>query len=165
MPVKFDERARAEAIGHLVMKWQDAVQAYDEAVGQIAGLNGAERRCLAFLHDGPKTAGAIAAATGLTPAAITSLVDRLEARGFLRRTRSAEDRRKVLVEGGPAARELAARYYEPLGRRGTEILSGYSESALDAVERFLSDALRLQDEQLTLVRAAEHSATPTSPTE
>jgi DNA-binding MarR family transcriptional regulator len=154
MPVKIDERARAEAIGHLVMKWQDAVQAYDEAVGEIAGLNGTERRCLAFLHDGPKKAGAIAAATGLTPAAITSLVDRLEARGYLIRRRSEKDRRQVLVEAGPAARELTARYYEPLARAGTEVLGRYSEAELNAVLRFLNDAVRIQEGQHAALKAA-----------
>lgn len=151
-PVKPDTDARTAAIGRAVMRWQDAVQAYDEEVGAIAGLNAAERRCLSFLHEGPQTAGAIAAATRLTAAAITSLLDRLEARGYLRRTRSAEDRRKVIVEAGPAAQELAARYYEPLGRRGDEILSGYSDAELAAVARFLADALRLQEEQAAALR-------------
>src|SRR3954451_20489676 len=92
------------AIGMAVMRWQDATQAYDEAVGERLGLNLAERRCLSFLYGGPQPAGAIAQATALTPAAVTSLIDRLEARGLVARTRSAEDRRKVIVEMTDKAR-------------------------------------------------------------
>ena len=92
------------------MRWQDETQAYDEAVGERLGLNAAERRCLGFLHGGPQPAGAIAAAIGLTPAAVTALVDRLEARGLLTRKRSEEDRRKVIIEGDgqrpPALRKI-----------------------------------------------------------
>jgi hypothetical protein len=36
--------------------------------------------------------------TGLTTGAVTGVVDRLEAAGFVRRTRDPEDRRKVGIE-------------------------------------------------------------------
>jgi DNA-binding MarR family transcriptional regulator len=145
----------AQSIGRIVMRWQDATQAYDEAVGEIAGLNNAERRCLSFLYQGPRTAGAIAEATGLTPAAITALVDRLEARGYLRRTRSEEDRRKVLVELGPAAVELTARYYEPLGREGETTLMRFTEKELDVLLRCLADVVELQERYLTRLQDSE----------
>jgi DNA-binding MarR family transcriptional regulator len=47
---------------------------------------------------GPMSAGQLAAHTGLAAASITSLVDRLEARGFARRVHDSQDRRRVLVE-------------------------------------------------------------------
>ncbi len=148
------KREMIDAISRTVMRWQDATQAYDEAVGEIAGLNAAERRCLSFLHEGPQPAGAIAAATGLTPAAITSLVDRLGQRGFLVRERSAEDRRKVMVDQGPAARSLSRRFYEPLGREGADLLGRYSDEELAAVLRFLGDAVTLQERQLAALKEA-----------
>jgi len=152
-------REIVEAIGRTIMRWQDATEAYDDAVGEIAGLNGAERRCLSFLHDGPKTAGAIAAATGLTPAAITALVDRLEARGYLVRRRSEKDRRQVLVEYGPVARELTARYYEPLAREGDEMMKRYSDAELAAVLRFLSEAVRIQEGRQAALKQAGAAGT------
>ena len=60
------------AIGLTIMQWQDATQAYDEAVGVRLGLNMAERHCIGLLYGGPQSAGAIAIATGLTPAAVTA---------------------------------------------------------------------------------------------
>ncbi|PSJ57374.1 MarR family transcriptional regulator [Pseudaminobacter soli (ex Li et al. 2025)] len=136
------------AITEAVMRWQDATQAFDDAVGERAGLNAAERRALALLQGGPQTAGALATATALTPAAVTSLIDRLEARGLVRRTRSAEDRRKVMVEAGEAARDLGLKYYGPIAQAGWEMLDGYSDAELATVERFISDALALQQREL-----------------
>ncbi|MDH6230873.1 DNA-binding MarR family transcriptional regulator [Mesorhizobium soli] len=137
-----------QAITQAVMAWQDATQAFDDAVGERAGLNAAERRALALLQRGPQTAGAVAAATALTPAAVTSLIDRLEARGLVKRTRSAEDRRKVMVEAGEAARELGLKYYGPIAQAGWEMLDGYSDAELAIVERFVTDALALQQREL-----------------
>src|SRR5919109_2714716 len=137
-----------EAIGRAVMRWQDATQAYDEAVGEILELNTAEQRCLSFLYAGPQPAGAIAAATSLTPAAVTALIDRLEARGFVRRMRSTEDRRKVMVETTDKAHEVTARYYRPIAEEGTRFLQTFSEDELQAILRFLNGAIELQEKHL-----------------
>ena len=40
------------AIGLAIMQWQDATQAYDEAVGVRLGLNMAERHCIGLLYGG-----------------------------------------------------------------------------------------------------------------
>ena len=105
-------------IGSTIMRWQDETQHYDEAVGERLGLNAAERRCLGFLHGGPQPAGAIATAIGLTPAAVTSLVDRLEARGLLTRKRSEEDRRKVIIEATAETGRISEDYYGSIARDG-----------------------------------------------
>ncbi|TIO91784.1 MAG: MarR family transcriptional regulator, partial [Mesorhizobium sp.] len=54
--------SRAEmtaAVSRAVMRWQDATQAYDEAVGERLGLIAAERYCLGLLYAGPQSAGAV----------------------------------------------------------------------------------------------------------
>ncbi|MGI6850640.1 MarR family winged helix-turn-helix transcriptional regulator [Mesorhizobium sp. 1B3] len=140
------------AIGGAVMRWQDATQTYDEAVGERLELNAAERRCLAFLHGGQQSAGAIAAAIGLTPAAVTSLIDRLEGRGLLKRTRSVEDRRKVMVEITDAAASLTGRYYQPIAEEGARFLATFSEPELQTVLRFLEGALALQEKHLAALK-------------
>ncbi len=146
------KRDMLHEVARLVMRWQDATEAFDEAVGERYGLSGVERRCLSLLYEGPQTAGAIARATGLTPAAITSLIDRLEARGFVRRTRSPEDRRKVMVETGPEAAKLAERHYIPIGSEGDAMLAGYSEAELAVVRRFLTDAIDVQERHLAKLK-------------
>jgi DNA-binding MarR family transcriptional regulator len=156
--VKSSSRNRNEialAITRAVMHWQDATQDFDEAVGKRLDLNLAERRCLSFLHDGPQPAGAIAGATALTPAAVTSLIDRLEARGYVARNRSTEDRRKVMVEMTHKARQAAARYYGPIAVEGAQFIASFSNEELTAVERFLTGAIDLQERRLAELHAEE----------
>jgi DNA-binding MarR family transcriptional regulator len=143
----------ARAISLAIMGWQDATQAYDEAVGTRLGLNAAERHCLGQLHGGPQSAGAIATATGLTPAAVTALIDRLEARGFLTRTRSLEDRRKVVIEATDVTRELSARYYGAIAKEGEKVMAAFSDAELATILRFTTSALDLQREQLARLKA------------
>lgn len=132
------------AIGFGVQRWQDATEAFDEAVGELHALNSAERRCLSFLSFGPQTASAIAKATTLTPAAVTALIDRLEARKLVQRRRDATDRRKVLVEATDKTRELIRTTYLPTTQAGAKMLATYSIAELTAVRRFVEDALGLQ---------------------
>ena len=141
------------AIGLAIMQWQDATQAYDEAVGVRLGLNMAERHCIGLLYGGPQSAGAIATATGLTPAAVTALIDRLEARGLLTRTRSLEDRRKVVIEATEATRDLSARYYGAIAREGEKVIATFSDAELATISRFVTTALDLQRDQLARLKA------------
>jgi len=147
------------AIGLAVMQWQDVTQAYDEAVGTRLGLNMAERHCIGLLYGGPQSAGAIATATGLTPAAVTALIDRLEARGLLTRTRSLEDRRKVVIEATETTRELSARYYGAIAQEGEKVIATFSDAELATISRFVNAALDLQRAQLARLKA-EGADTP-----
>jgi len=147
------------AIGLAIMQWQDATQAYDEAVGARLGLNMAERHCIGLLYGGPQSAGAVAVATGLTPAAVTALIDRLEARGLVTRTRSLEDRRKVVIEATEATRGLSARYYGAIAREGEKVIASFSDAELATISRFVNAALDLQRDQLARLKA-EAADTP-----
>ena len=138
--------ALIEELGNVVVRWQDATQKYDEAVGEIYGLGPAERLCLSFLWRGPQTASAIAREIRLTPAAVTALIDRLEKRGFVRRKADPGDRRKVLVEAAEATQKVTAEAYLPLRDAGAESLAKYSEAELKVVAEVLDDSLRIQEE-------------------
>jgi DNA-binding MarR family transcriptional regulator len=63
----------------------------------------------------PVTVGELGANLGLGAPATTALVDRLEAAGHVRRTRDGGDRRRVTVVMQPAAQQLAAEFFVPLG--------------------------------------------------
>ena len=141
-----DKSALIEQLGLVIVRWQDATQKYDEAVGEIYGLSAAERLCLSFLWPGPQTASAIARETRLTPAAVTSLIDRLESRGFVRRKPDPGDRRKVLVEHAEGAEKVTREAYAPLGEAGARNLAKSSEAELKIVAQVLSDSLAVQEE-------------------
>jgi len=141
-----DKTALIEALGRTIVRWQDATQKYDDAVGEIYDLGPAERLCLSFLWLGPQTASAIAKQIRLTPAAVTALIDRLEKRGFVRRRADPNDRRKVMVEQAEAAHRVTAEAYAPLGAAGAKNLAKYSEADLRLVAEVLDDSLALQEE-------------------
>ncbi|HET8970347.1 MAG TPA: MarR family transcriptional regulator, partial [Candidatus Nanopelagicales bacterium] len=99
------------SLGQAMQRYQRSVQAFDDAVGRQLGLGPADLRCLDWLADGPKTAGQLARATALTPAATTALVDRLARKGLVERYRSDEDRRQVLVRMTDVGMEQTMRFY------------------------------------------------------
>lgn len=141
-----------DAISSTVMRWQDATQAFDETVGQKLELGTAERHCLGFLHEGPKTAGAIAQAVALTPAAVTAMIDRLEMRGFVARRRSVEDRRQVRVALTDMAMTTAMKFYGPIAKEGAALLESMTTAELDVIKTFFDKALALQQRQTDRIR-------------
>lgn len=58
--------------------------------------------------EGPLTLGALAGREHVAPPSITKVVEKLEARGLVRRSRDGEDRRVVRVEVTPAGRRHIA---------------------------------------------------------
>lgn len=150
-----DKAALVEALGRTIARWQDATQRYDEAVGEIFGLSASERMCLSFLWPVPQPASAIARHVRLTPAAVTALIDRLEARGFVRRRADPGDRRRVLVEAAESALRMIEEAYGPLAEAGARMLETYSLEELRTVERVLTESMALQ-ERMTTELLARH---------
>ncbi len=94
---------------------QAATDQLDEAACRAMGINRTDGRCLDVIdREGPVPAGRLAEASGLTTAAVTAVIDRLAKRGYVRRLGDPADRRRVLVEMTPLARERAAVIWGPL---------------------------------------------------
>src|ERR1700722_433713 len=93
------ERAElAAAFGAALRKTGSLMQLTSQAAADRIGINATDLNCLNILSfSGQLTAGELATATGLTPASITGVIDRLEQAGFVRRERDAADRRRVVV--------------------------------------------------------------------
>ena len=147
-----DRDALIDRIGIAIMRWQDSTQAFDEAVGEKLELGSAERHCLSLLHEGPKTAGAIAKAVALTPAAVTAMIDRLEMRGLVARQRSEQDRRQVKVVLTDLAMTMAMKFYGPIAKEGAAMLEAMPTAELETVEKFMSQALALQQRETERIR-------------
>ena len=150
--------AKAELVqqlGTLIVRWQEATQRYDEQVGAIFQLGPAERLCLSFLTSGAQTASAIARATRLTPAAVTSLVDRLEARNFVRRQPDPHDRRKVLVELAEATATVIDRAYAPMAVAGAESLGKRSLDELRLLTEVIEEMLAIQNQMTERLQSGQ----------
>jgi DNA-binding MarR family transcriptional regulator len=107
-------RLEAELIDE-VRGSQTAVHQMDEAAHRALGINGTDGRCLDVIdRRGLIGAGRLATEAGLTTGAVTAVLDRLEAKGLVRRIPDPDDRRRILVEVTEKQREEAARLYFPL---------------------------------------------------
>jgi DNA-binding MarR family transcriptional regulator len=127
---------------------QTATDAFDHAVADYVGLDRAAYRCLDILdQEGPMTAGRLAERARLSPGAMTALLDRLEKRGFARRTRDTKDRRRVLVEVTPELRRMAAQLYGS-PEEGAGALARYTNEQLEFLIGFLRGNVAYQEERM-----------------
>lgn len=140
------------SLGDAMQRYQRSVQAYDDAVGRALGLGPADLRCLDWLADGPKTAGVLATAVGLRPAATTALVDRLEQRGLVERVRDPDDRRRVLVRMTEEGARSTYAMYGPLVDEGQSLFDDLDESRLAAMEGLLDRMRELTDRHADRLR-------------
>lgn len=83
-----------------------ATQLGAKDLARKAGLTASQMVVLQMLKDGGEvTPRQVARAMDLTQATVTTLLDRLQARGMITRTRSTRDRRSVTLALTPAGRE------------------------------------------------------------
>jgi DNA-binding MarR family transcriptional regulator len=97
------------AQGLEIRRHQNTQDRFDEVACEYLGINRSDGRALDILDQhGRLTAGRLAAESGLSSGAITTLLDRLERAGYVRRLRDEGDRRRVLVELTDLAHERAS---------------------------------------------------------
>src|SRR6266852_2991876 len=125
-----DRQALISALGTALQAYQRSTDAFDDQVARLLKLNRTDLRCLDWLFDGPKTAGQLADAIGLSSAATTTLLDRLEQRGLIRRVRDLADRRKVLAEMTELGYRLTGQFYYPMAAEGATMLERFSDAEL-----------------------------------
>ncbi|MEU2055649.1 MarR family winged helix-turn-helix transcriptional regulator [Streptomyces bungoensis] len=112
---------------------------FHSAVAAKQGLNATEEKTLDYLQrQGPLTAKELAELTGLAPASVTGLLDRLETKGFVRRVRHPTDRRRVLVELNEEKLAEFAEFFEDWARDIVEACEEFSTDELATVIRFLT---------------------------
>ena len=115
----------------------------------IDAFNGAQGRILYVLWQGDDVPiSELSRQTGLAMTTLTSMLDRMEQAGLVRRDRDAKDRRRVRIVLTSKARELQhdfdevsaqmnAIHYEGFTDEEVEQLEGYLERVLANIERHL----------------------------
>lgn len=130
------------------------------AIAERLGLNPTDHKCADLLFRfGAMTAGDLAERTGLTTGAITGVIDRLEAVGFVRRARDPGDRRRVIVEPvrDPATERRVGALFAPLERAFRELTAGYDDQQLAFLTEVLTRAAKMMEEETARLRAATES--------
>jgi DNA-binding MarR family transcriptional regulator len=100
----------------------------------------------------PLAAGQLAELTGLTTAAITGVVDRLEKAEYVNREADPTDRRKVLIIPNPARQQDVYMLFSSLSKAITELTSGYSDKDLELIYNFVTKATEILYEQTRNLR-------------
>jgi DNA-binding MarR family transcriptional regulator len=118
---------------------------FHTALAARQGLSATEEKAVDLLDRfGPLTAGELARRSGLAPASVTGLVDRLERKGFARRVPHPTDKRRVLIEACLSRVADLAPLFADWSRSLDELYAGYSDEQLETILHFLSEAARRQ---------------------
>jgi DNA-binding MarR family transcriptional regulator len=151
---------RAELLEQLEMAGRASSVAtvmFHTAVAARQGLSASEEKALDLLErSGPLTAGELARQSGLAPASVTGLINRLELKGFARRIQNPGDRRSILVEVD--VERLYARVaplFADWARSLQELYAGYSDEQLEVILHFLTEAARRQQEATARITGDE----------
>lgn len=135
-----DRQETIQAINNKLREISTETILFHQAVADILGLHITDHKCLDFLYRfGAMPAGRLAELTGLTTGAVTGVIDRLEAAGYVKRANDPNDRRRTIIE--PTRNKKLERKLEtifaPLDDRMIKLLSSYSDKEL----AFLLDIL------------------------
>ena len=130
-----------------------------QAIADRLGLSPTDHKCLGLLVDAgrPVTPGELATLTGLTTGAVTGVVDRLEAAGFVRRTRDPEDRRKVGIEVVfERVKRQVFPVFEQLARRMGVVAGAYKPREIETIVDFLEKGIEVSREFRTRLQGEQH---------
>ena len=145
------------SLGYLIRRLHNLAVPRAEALFADADFTFSQWVVLMAVRDGiADTCGEIARHMDHDTGAITRLVDQLEERGFLVRSRSRSDRRVVHLEITPAGRALAKSLLPRLVEFWNEVLEGFTADEATQLIALLSRLMvRLEAQPLATAKAAK----------
>jgi len=156
-----DSATLVDEVGVELDELRRAGDQLDEAVALQFGLNRTDLRCLGILYRrGRVTAGELAEESGLTPGAITTVLDRLERGGYANRVPDPADRRRVLVVSTVATREIGARIQGEVELASRRLLEGREAAELTCIRDFLRGTRSVYEAQIAALTAESAPGAP-----
>ncbi|MGR0159917.1 MarR family transcriptional regulator [Paenarthrobacter nitroguajacolicus] len=118
---------------------------FHSKLSELRGLSATEGKAIdILLRYGPMTAGEFGQHSGLAPASVTGLMQRLESKGVARRVRRDDDKRKVLVELVGDQVTAATPYFVDFMNGLAGLLEGYSDEELRIIADYSAKAAEIQ---------------------
>jgi DNA-binding MarR family transcriptional regulator len=130
---------------------------FHQALAELLDFHITDHRCMQFLHNyGAMPAGRLAELTGLTTAAVTGIIDRLEKAGYVRRGNDPKDRRRTIVE--PVRNKKLEKKLEmiftPFHEKMYKLFSSYSDNELAFLLDVLTKSIELTREESKKLRTS-----------
>lgn len=143
-PLRRPDPIVLEGLFRALRAYTGAVEWYIAAMSHTHDLNRTDLAALAVVLDGTTqartiTARDLATAINLSPSATSSLLDRLERAGHIRRSTHPGDRRRVIIEITSTARETGGHVFGPLSQAVAEVASRYEPHQLKLVTDLLDE--------------------------
>jgi DNA-binding MarR family transcriptional regulator len=111
----------------------------DQAAADRYGLNRTDMRALDITgRAGPVAPTDLARQLGITTGGVTTVLDRLERAGYVRRCPDPADRRRLVVEVTEATAARDAEVFGDLIRQTSDLLATYTEDQLLVIDDFLA---------------------------
>jgi DNA-binding MarR family transcriptional regulator len=114
---------------------------FHTAIADTRGLSAVDTKVLDYLaRFGPQTPKDLARLSGLAPASVTAMIDRLERKGIVNREPHPDDRRRVLISLDLKTIESGVHLWDHLVKRMHELCDRYSDAELRTVIGFIEAA-------------------------
>jgi MarR family transcriptional regulator, organic hydroperoxide resistance regulator len=135
----------------------EGFRAYGRAYGELGqlfatslGLHSTDALALIEIIAGeergePLSQSRLSQRIGLTTGATSSLLNRLEKRGHVTRSRVHDDRRIVTLHSTAGVHQTADDFFDPLGIQLDELTARYPRDVLDQIESFVADLNAMMD--------------------
>ncbi len=148
-------------------RFSSAVVLFHSAIAECFGLNATDWKCGDVLSRmGPLNPTRLAELVGMSTAAVTQVIDRLERAGFARRERDPHDRRKVTVypTATPEMTQAMGEIFGGVTQTMNTLLARYSPEQLAAIEDFIQQATAALEAETARIRQQAMASTVTNDT-
>ena len=138
------ESTRGESVRRLqtgLRRLGQGLHRLNDAVGSHVELLAVDLSVLDLLdREGPMSPRNVTKMTGIHPATLTGILDRLEQGGWLARRADPLDRRRIIVEAVSVRSGELVRLYAPMGKALAALCAEYSPEELAAIVDFVEKA-------------------------
>lgn len=113
-------------------------EAFERRLGRELAVNPTDLSAMEHLiASGALSPGELARRLGISPAAATTVIDRLTSAGHVSRAPNPDDRRGVLVEAAPASVAATMARLMPMIRDIDRVIDDFDEHDAAVIERYL----------------------------
>jgi DNA-binding MarR family transcriptional regulator len=130
---------------------------HQQAIADKLGINLTDFKILGLLHRrGEMTPKVLVETTGMSPAAMTTVIDRLEQAGYVERERRGSDRRSFTVHPTKGSESKVERLYKSLLVASQTLLPRYTEVEAALIAEFImksTEVLRTASAKLSRHRS------------